>query len=102
MPQFWEGGEEERGGEEVGEEEVEEGKDRKEARERWRKSEEADRGIVEKGGQWSQNLALNFFLHLVHPELPSCLWGRGHDFCHLGHRGPGCLAPGTSFMEIIF
>ena len=57
------------------------------------------RGRVERGGQWSQNLALNFFLHLVHPEPPSCLWGRGHDFCHLGHRGPGCLAPGTSFME---
>ena len=57
------------------------------------------RGRVEKGGQWSWNLASNFFLHLVHPELPSCLLGRGHDFCLLGHSGPGCLAPGTSFME---
>ena len=51
------------------------------------------------GGQWSWNLALKFFLHVVHPELLSCLWWRGHDFSHLGHRGPGFLARGTSFME---
>ena len=37
---------------EVGEEEVEEGKDRKEARERWRKSEEA-----EAEGEWREGVS---------------------------------------------
>lgn len=77
----WVGGGGGQGGGSGEEEEVEEGKDREGGERKMEKINSGSRGRVGERGSVVTELGIEFFLHLVHPELPEAAsWGRGHDF----------------------